>query len=130
MKKRNIALIIAGAVIVAAGFAINEKADGDLPTGYIVILGSSSAPIPVKDGFKAALQKAQARKGIVFKPPQNDTPPDAGPWLSLSTDSTISIPPGSVNNPEGLNVTQKVRFNANQQEDLIDLLEEIDYGAH
>jgi hypothetical protein len=130
MKTRNITLAIAGLVIIAAGCAIRDQA-GRNPTGYVVTFGSSSAPmVKVKEGFNAALQKAQARKGIVFKPPQIGVPPDFGAWVSLSTDSLIPISQGPHINPLGLNVTQHVRFNFGQEKDLLDLLAKIDYGTH
>jgi hypothetical protein len=124
MNKRNITLIIAGVVIIAAGCAIKKEARVNPPTGYVVTFGSSSAPVMVKEGFKAKLPKAEWRRDIVFKPKGgNDPTPNAGSGVSVPTDVLLSIPqrPGS----NGLNVTQRVRFNGANYIDLINLLNEI-----
>lgn len=127
MKKRNITLTIAGLVIIGVGCTIHETAQSRLPTGYVVTFGSSSAPIKIKQGFKAALLNAPWRGGIVFKPAHNNDPsPDAGTEMPLPTDVPIPVSQGPEINQDGLNVTQRVRFNLNQEQALGALLKEID----
>ena len=126
MKTRNITLIIAGLVIIAAGCAL-RKGERPLaePTGYVVYFGSPTARIKVKTHkFKAALKNARWRREFVFKPPQTDTPPDDGDGIIGTSDLTISIiqKPGS----DGYNVTQRVRFNYGEEQALGELLSNID----
>jgi hypothetical protein len=125
MKKRNITLTIAGLIIIAAGCAIQKETHP--PTGYVIIFGSSSAPIKVKQGFKAALQKAEWRRGIVYKPAHSGDPsPDAGSGVSFPTDLVVPVSQGHETNPLGLNVTQRVRFNLGQEQAYGALLSEIE----
>ena len=127
MKTRNITLIIAGLLIIAAGCALrkDERPPAE-PTGYVVYFGSPTARIKTKnpDAFKAALNRARWRREIVFEPKRPDISPDNGDGIIGHADLTLPIKqkPGS----DGFNVTQRVRFNYGEEQALGELLSNID----
>ncbi|MBA2433991.1 MAG: hypothetical protein H0V54_02690, partial [Chthoniobacterales bacterium] len=63
-----------------------------------------------------------------FKPPQsNDPAPNAtASPIGSATVQTITFTQDTVANPKGMHVTQRVGFNAEQEEELAALLKQVD----
>lgn len=130
MKTPHLPILLAGLVFGVAACAVKYQTQADPSTRYVVVFGSSTAAIKIKnrDDFKAALNRASWRRDIAFKPPHsNDPAPNAtASTIASATVQKITFTQDTVVNPEGMHVTQRVGFNAGQEEELAALLKQVD----